>query len=51
MEVTGVYWIALYDLLEQSGIEVYLGDGRQTRNVPGRKGDVADCQWIQQLHG
>lgn len=50
MEATGVYWIALYDLLEQSGIEVYLVDGRQTRNVPGRKSDVADCQWIQQLH-
>jgi transposase len=50
MEATGVYWIAHYDLLEQSGIEVYLVDGRQTRNVPGRKSDVADCQWIQQLH-
>jgi transposase len=50
MEATGVYWIALYDLLEQAGIEVYLVDGRQTKNVPGRKSDVADCQWIQQLH-
>ena len=50
MEATGVYWIALYDLLEESGIEVYLVDGRQVRNVPGRKSDVADCQWIQQLH-
>lgn len=50
MEATGVYWIALYDLIEQSGIEAYLVDGRQTKNVPGRKSDVADCQWIQQLH-
>ena len=50
MEATGVYWIALYDLLEEAGIEVYLVDGRQTKNVPGRKSDVADCQWIQQLH-
>lgn len=50
MEATGVYWIALYDLIEQASIEVYLVDGRQTRNVPGRKSDVADCQWIQQLH-
>jgi transposase len=50
MEATGVYWISLYDLLEESGIEVYLVDGRQTKNVPGRKSDVADCQWIQQLH-
>lgn len=50
MEATGVYWIALYDMLEEAGIEVYLVDGRQTKNVPGRKSDVADCQWIQQLH-
>jgi len=50
MEATGVYWIALYDLLEEAGMEVYLVDGRQTKNVPGRKSDVADCQWIQQLH-
>lgn len=50
MEATGVYWIALYDMLEQAGIEAHLVDGRQVKNVPGRKSDVADCQWIQQLH-
>ncbi len=50
MEATGVYWIILYDLLAQSGIDVWLVDGRQTRQVPGRKTDVKDCQWIQQLH-
>jgi transposase len=53
MEATGVYWTILYDLLEASGLEVWLVDGRQTRQVPGRKTDVKDCQWIQELfaHG
>lgn len=50
MEATGVYWFALYDMIEQSGIEVYLVNGRAMRNVPGRKSDVLDCQWIQELH-
>lgn len=50
MEATGVYWVILYDILKQAGIEVWLVDGRQTRQVPGRKTDVKDCQWIQQLH-
>lgn len=50
MEATGVYWIILYDLLMESGIEVWLVDGRQTKQVPGRKTDVKDCQWIQELH-
>lgn len=50
MEATGVYWIMLYEILEQSGMDVWLVDGRQTRQVPGRKTDVKDCQWIQQLH-
>jgi transposase len=50
MEATGVYWFAYYDLLEASGIEVYLVNGRDAKNVPGRKSDVADCQWLQQLH-
>ena len=49
MEATGVYWTILYDLLEASGLEVWLVDGRQTRQVPGRKTDVKDCQWIQEL--
>jgi len=50
MEATGVYWTILYDVLEESGIDVWLVDGRQTKQVPGRKTDVKDCQWIQELH-
>lgn len=50
MEATGVYWVILYQMLEDAGIDVWLVDGRQTRQVPGRKTDVKDCQWIQQLH-
>jgi transposase len=50
MEATGVYWAILYDILEESGIDVWLVDGRQTKQVPGRKTDVKDCQWIQELH-
>jgi transposase len=51
MESTGVYWIPLFELLEQRGFEVFLVDPRQTRHAPGRpKSDVRDCQWIQRLH-
>ena len=50
MESTGVYWIALYDLLEERGFEVLLVNARAVKHVPGRKSDVADCQWLQQLH-
>lgn len=50
MEATGVYWIILYEILEAAKIDVWLVDGRQTKQVPGRKTDVKDCQWIQQLH-
>src|SRR5690606_29456955 len=50
MEATGVYWFSFYELLEEAGIEVYLVNGRQAKNIPGRKSDVADCQWLQQLH-
>ena len=50
MESTGVYWIPVYELLEALGFEVYLVNARQIKNVPGRKSDVQDCQWIQQLH-
>lgn len=50
MEATGVYWYVLYDILLEAGIDVWLVDGRETRQVPGRKTDVKDCQWIQQLH-
>jgi transposase len=51
MESTGVYWIPLYELLDQRGFEVNLVDARQVKNLPGRdKTDVVDCQWIQELH-
>jgi transposase len=50
MEATGVYWVILYAILEEAGIDVWLVDGRQTKQVPGRKTDVKDCQWIQELH-
>jgi transposase len=50
MEATGVYWNILYEILDEAGIDVWLVDGRQTKQVPGRKTDVKDCQWIQQLH-
>jgi transposase len=49
MEATGVYWIALYELLEQAGLEVCLVNPKEVRQVKGRKTDVKDCQWIQQL--
>ena len=50
MESTGVYWIPLYELLESRGFQVNLVDARHVKNVSGRKTDVLDCQWIQQLH-
>ena len=50
MEATGVYWFILYDMLKKEGFDVWLVDGRSTKQVPGRKTDVKDCQWIQQLH-
>jgi transposase len=50
MEATGVYWIALFQILERSGLQVILVNARQTKNVAGRKSDVQDCQWIQRLH-
>lgn len=50
MESTGVYWIPVFEMLERAGFEVRLVDARQVKNVPGRKSDVLDCQWLQQLH-
>jgi len=49
MESTGVYWIALYELLESRGFTVLLVNARHVKNVSGRKSDVLDCQWLQQL--
>ena len=50
MESTGVYWIPVFEILESRGLEVRLVNARHVRNVPGRKSDVLDCQWLQQLH-
>ncbi|MEI8022294.1 MAG: transposase, partial [Schlesneria sp.] len=50
MESTGVYWIPLFELLESRGLTVLLVDPRRLKSVPGRKTDVVDCQWRQQLH-
>ena len=50
MESTGVYWVPLMQVLERRGFEVYLVNARHVKNVPGRKSDVSDCQWLQQLH-
>ena len=50
MESTGVYWIPLFQILEARGIEVCLVNARHVKNVPGRKSDVLDCQWLQYLH-
>lgn len=50
MESTGVYWIPVYDLLEEAGLQCVLVNSREVKQVPGRKSDVADCQWIQELH-
>lgn len=50
MQSTGVYWIPLYDVLEDEGFEVYLINARDTRNLPGRKSDVQESQWLLKLH-
>ena len=49
MESTGLYWMPLYDILEQNGIDVYLVNAKEAKNVSGRKTDILDCQWLQQL--
>src|ERR1700720_315467 len=50
MQSTGVYWIAVYDVLEAAGLEVYLVNARETKNLPGRKTDVQESQWLMKLH-
>jgi transposase len=50
MESTGVYWIPLFEILEERGFEVVLVNARHLHNVRGRKSDVSDCEWLQQLH-
>jgi len=50
MQSTGVYWMPVYEVLEQHGLEVFLVNARHTKNVPGRKSDVQECQWLLKLH-
>ncbi|MFC1602920.1 IS110 family transposase [Pseudomonadota bacterium] len=50
MESTGVYWIPAFEILEERGLKVLLVNARHVKNVAGRKSDVLDCQWLQQLH-
>jgi transposase len=50
MEPTGVYWISLYEILEQRGIRPCLVNARHMKNVPGRRTDWHECQWVQFLH-
>ncbi len=50
MESTGVYWIPVFQILEAYGFKVFLVNARHVKNVPGRKTDVQDCQWLQYLH-
>jgi transposase len=50
LESTGVYWIPLYEIREARGFEVVLVNARDVHNVPGRKSDVQDCEWLRELH-
>lgn len=50
MQSTGVYWMPVLEMLEQHGLEVYLVNAQHTKNVPGRKSDVQECQWLLKLH-
>jgi transposase len=50
MQSTGDYWIPLYEILEEHGLEVYLVDARHTKNLPGRKSDVQESEWLLKLH-
>ena len=50
LQSTGVYWIAVHDVLQRHGLQVNLVDARGTKSVPGRKSDVQECQWLLKLH-
>jgi transposase len=50
MQSTGVYWMPVFEILEQQGLQVYLVNAQHTKNVPGRKSDVQECQWLLKLH-
>ena len=50
MEATGVYWLCAYEVLEATGLEVLVVNGKHVKNLPGRKTDLKDCQWLATLH-
>src|SRR5215467_3517071 len=50
LQSTGVYWVSVYDILQEAGLEVYLANARETKNLPGRKSDVQESQWLMKLH-
>jgi transposase len=50
MQSTGLYWMPVFEVLQQRGMEVYLVNARHTKNLPGRKSDIAECQWLLKLH-
>ena len=50
MQSTGVHWMPVFEVLEQHGLEVFLVNARHTKNVPGRKSDIQECQWLLKLH-
>ncbi|HVO22440.1 MAG TPA: IS110 family transposase [Candidatus Margulisiibacteriota bacterium] len=50
MEATGVYWLAVYEVLEAAGLEVCVVNGAHVKSLPGRKSDLQDCQWLAELH-
>jgi len=50
MEATGVYWIPIFEILETRGLQVILVNARHVKNLPGRKSDVSDCEWLRDLH-
>jgi transposase len=50
IQATGVYWIGLFDILVEHGIKVLVSNAQHTKNLPGRKSDVQECQWLMKLH-
>jgi len=50
MQSTGVYWIPLYDILEERKMRPFLVNAQDTKNMPGRKSDIQECQWLMKLH-
>jgi transposase len=50
LQSTGVYWLGLYDILEEHGIRVFVVNAQETKNLPGRKTDIQECQWLMKLH-